>query len=264
MAFIPDEAVDRMCELSAGAWRLYCFLARCRNQKSGECFPSVETTASAIDMHPKNVFRARRELATEGWANFDGDNVIDLLGFSESSKNATSGSKNATPTVAKTLPTGSKNATESSKNATIELQKRYSHEEEPAKLTSKHEPAKEPTAAAARAREEIETRIAELQAALIRVTGYRVDNSFAERKVIEVTGLLHADGATVAEVETFAQSRRAPPKMQYFVTDFREWKQRTQIHIPDKPQEPQLTGVAKYLEIARQKREQENATPRAV
>jgi hypothetical protein len=163
MAFIPDEAVDRMTELSAGALRLYIFLCRCRNQKTGKCFPSGRTSAEAIDVHPKNIFRLRNELAAAGWARFDADEAFDLLGF-ESSKNATTdvepiedadeSCKNATIRAI-----GSKNTTVGSKNATAELQKRYSlvakmlpngsknatpyKEEpakEPAKITSKEEP----------------------------------------------------------------------------------------------------------------------------
>jgi hypothetical protein len=121
MAFIPDEAVDGMTKLSAGAWRLYCFLARCRNQKSGKCCPSVRVTAEAIDVHPKNIFKLRNELTQAGWAQFDGDNATGLLGFNgsknatipapESSKNTTIESQKHYPPVAKTLPNGSKNAT---------------------------------------------------------------------------------------------------------------------------------------------------------
>jgi hypothetical protein len=116
MALIPDEAVDRMTELSAGAWRLYCYLARCRNQKSGKCNPSVVTSAEAIGVHQKNVFKLRRELVETAWARFDGNDAIFLLGF-KGSKNATANDVNDADKA-----DGSKNATSkdvSSKNATI-------------------------------------------------------------------------------------------------------------------------------------------------
>lgn len=131
MAFtsIPNEAIDRMTELSAGAWRLYCFLARCRNQTSGQCNPSVRTSAEAIDVHPKNIFKLRNELAAAGWARFDGDHATALFGIG-SSKNATTAVDSSRVTA-----TGSKNATvpvgsievraRGSKNATIESQKHY-------------------------------------------------------------------------------------------------------------------------------------------
>ena len=121
MAFtsIPNEAIDRMTELSAGALRLYLFLAHCRNTKTGKCCPSVGVTAEAIGVHRRNIFKLRNELAAAGWARFDGDNATELLG-SNSGKNTTNDvasiedipiteatGKNATTL---TVPTG-KNAT---------------------------------------------------------------------------------------------------------------------------------------------------------
>lgn len=81
MAFIPDQAIDRMTELSAGGWRLYTFLARCRNQKSGKCNPSVITTMEAIGVNRSSVYALRKELSGKSWAIFDGDSAIFLLGF---------------------------------------------------------------------------------------------------------------------------------------------------------------------------------------
>lgn len=171
MAFIPDEAIKRMTEISAGAWRLYCALAMHRNQKTGKCCPSVRTSAEAIDVHPKNIFKLRNELVKAQWARFNGDNVTDLLGFAgsknttddvaaiedmpTSSENATlrvvsiedrpKGSKNTTPAeagpVAKTLPLVAKTLLDGSKNATA-----YKEEpaKEPANRTSKGK-ARQPT-----------------------------------------------------------------------------------------------------------------------
>ena len=51
MAFVPDEIIDRMyLELSSGARDLYIFLARCRNQKTGKCCPSIHTISDAIGL----------------------------------------------------------------------------------------------------------------------------------------------------------------------------------------------------------------------
>lgn len=155
MAFIPDAAVDNMEALSSGAWKLYCFLCRCRNGKTGRVFPSVRISASAIKVHEKNIFKLRKELEALNWAKFEGDDVKLLKGF-DSSENAT------TVIVSKrVMPDSSKNTTNdqpSSKNATQESQKHYpvvaktlpdgsknttAYKEEPAK-----EPAKEPIPAA--------------------------------------------------------------------------------------------------------------------
>jgi hypothetical protein len=81
MAFIPDEAIDRMTELSAGAWRLYCFLARCRNQKTGKCCPSLNLIMETTGIKKSQTYEFRKELIRAGWAVFDGNNVISLFGF---------------------------------------------------------------------------------------------------------------------------------------------------------------------------------------
>lgn len=138
MAYIPDEAIDRMTELSAGAWRLYCFLARCRNQKTGKCFPSVKTTAAALGAHDKYVYQLRKELAGKKWAQFTGDVASLFVGFI-SKKNLTSGdenkgdvgSKNKTPQespqnskmVRKILLNGQKNLTTAPENQSAGVRK---------------------------------------------------------------------------------------------------------------------------------------------
>jgi Helix-turn-helix domain len=95
MAYIPDESIDRLNELSKGARHLYVFLARCRNQKSGRCFPSVMTTQEALGINRGSVFSLRKELSSKGWATFDGNEVVNLLGFASL--------ENQTPSVEKTV-----------------------------------------------------------------------------------------------------------------------------------------------------------------
>lgn len=94
MAFIPDEAIDRLAELSKGARLLYVFLARCRNQKTGKCHPSVAFTMEHLDCNRGTVYTLRNELSKAGWAHFEGDNVTNLYGFS-SLKNQTTDDANA-------------------------------------------------------------------------------------------------------------------------------------------------------------------------
>jgi Helix-turn-helix domain len=94
MAYIPDEAIDRMhAELSRGAAALYVFLARCRNQNTGKCFPSVTLTMEAINVNRATVFALRKELTEKKWATFEGDNVTFLYGFN-SLKNQTKSKEN--------------------------------------------------------------------------------------------------------------------------------------------------------------------------
>lgn len=187
MAYIPDAAVDRMTELSSGAWRLYCYLARCRNQRSGQCNPSIPISAEAIGVHQRNIFKLRRELVEAGWAIFQGNSATFLLGFPSgknatvnvanigdsfnSGKNATNTGENATafietsglaansgknasfPAVAKTPVKSGKNATKSGKNASA-------YKEEPAK-NQQIEPAKRAEAREAAATETVRRAIAE-------------------------------------------------------------------------------------------------------
>lgn len=60
---------------------MYVFLARCRNQQSGKCFPSVATTMESLDCNRGTVYSLRAELTAKGWAHFEGDQVTSLLGF---------------------------------------------------------------------------------------------------------------------------------------------------------------------------------------
>lgn len=115
-----------MNELSAGALRLYLFLAQCRNTKTGKCCPSVEITAEAIGVHKRNVFRLRNELAEAEWARFDGDNVTDLLG-SASGKNTTKNVESVEdiPIKEETGKNATTHTVSTGKNATKHWQKRH-------------------------------------------------------------------------------------------------------------------------------------------
>lgn len=161
MAYVPDEAIDKMTELSAGAWRLYCFLARCRNQKTGKCCPSINVTMETIGTKRSQTFELRKELIRNGWAVFDGNHVISLFGFN-SPENRTGGDENKT--VAANSPENRTVAVNSPKNRTVQSEKSDSivrktglaYKEEPAKGTSKEEPAKQQHADARESRFSIE------------------------------------------------------------------------------------------------------------
>src|SRR5262245_20858244 len=88
MAYVPDEAVDRITELSRGASLLYYFLCRCRNHRTFKCNPSVQTSMEAIGVNRGSIFALRKELIEKKWAKFNGDQAILLVGFS-SPKNQT-------------------------------------------------------------------------------------------------------------------------------------------------------------------------------
>lgn len=90
MAYIPDEAIDRMyAELTSGARDLYTFLARCRNQKTGKCCPSINTITESIGLSRARIYAVRKELESKKWATFKGNDAMLLIGY-ESLKNKTS------------------------------------------------------------------------------------------------------------------------------------------------------------------------------
>lgn len=144
MAFIPDDAIDRMAELSAGAWRLYCFLARCRNQRDGRCHPSLHLTMETIGTKRRQTFELRKELAAAGWATFDGNTVSNLLGF-DSAKNRTPDIEveEVTQDSAENRTTLAEEVETSAKNRTVECDFSHSGVRFFA-LACKEEPAKEP------------------------------------------------------------------------------------------------------------------------
>lgn len=98
MAFtsIPNEAIDKITELSAGAWKLYCVLAKHRNRKTGKCCPSAQTLARALNMERRHIFRLKNELAEAKWARFDGGDVLELFGFTGDKNVTTPDDNNAT------------------------------------------------------------------------------------------------------------------------------------------------------------------------
>ena len=158
MALIPDKAIDNQAEVSGGAWRLYCFLARCRNQRTGKCCPSVSTIESSIQIKRRQVFALKAELQAAGWAKFNGSDVTELYGF-ESAENRTVGVENSNvsedssalePESAENCTTGGaenrtvqKIALHSAENCTDECRKMHSKVQKNA-LAYKEEPAKEP------------------------------------------------------------------------------------------------------------------------
>lgn len=77
---IPNKAIDRMAEISANAWRLYCYLLRCRNRKTGQCNPSAARCAKAIGISARYVFELRVELEKAGWVQFNNGSASNLLG----------------------------------------------------------------------------------------------------------------------------------------------------------------------------------------
>lgn len=85
MANIPDEAIDRMQEVSKSAFVIYVYLCRRRNGKTGKCFPSLKTIASECNLDYSYASVMRSELVKTGWISLDEKGHIELLmGFGKS------------------------------------------------------------------------------------------------------------------------------------------------------------------------------------
>lgn len=85
MANIPDEAIDRMQEVSKSAFVIYVYLCRRRNGKTGKCFPSLKTIASECNLDYSYASVMRSELVKNGWIELDEKGHIKLLmGFGKS------------------------------------------------------------------------------------------------------------------------------------------------------------------------------------
>ncbi len=159
MALIPDEAIDRMYrELTSGARDLYVYLARCRNQKTGKCCPSVQTIMSSIGLSRPRVYAMRKELDVKGWAKFQANNAELLIGFkiTESLENETTNgaSKESNLVASESLENKTpslENKTNSLENKTNSLENETnlscfqdSHIRKNQQRNQQREPAKEP------------------------------------------------------------------------------------------------------------------------
>lgn len=86
MANVPDEAIDAMTEVSGAAFRLYVYLCRRRNSRTGECFPSLKTMARETGLDYSYCSTRRSELVRMGWLTLDDNGRMDLLkGFNAKS-----------------------------------------------------------------------------------------------------------------------------------------------------------------------------------
>lgn len=225
MAYIPDEVFDRVTEISTRAFQLYCYLARCRNHKSGQCNPSVEHLSQHLDLHPRNVLRMRAELKAKNWARFDGDFAILLVGFPDdknasgefaTGKNATLDDKNATPRwqfrqqqMTKTPPNDDKNAS--------------AYKEEPAKEPANRTSKGEPTRASAQDPSPESSGLEPLIAIL--ADHYKLHVEPNRRHYEQAARAVLARHQGEAAAERLSAFLRAKPgqKLTFFATDFAAW-----------------------------------------
>ncbi len=136
MAYLPDEAVERSHELTGGAFKLYAYLCKLRNNKTGICWPRGRTAAAELHVDHSRIVRWRKELIDLGWIEFERPTSVTrpLIGF------PSHGAKNAPEVMSKAHHAGAETAPpHGTKSAPRNCGKRTAHiRTEPA-----HEPAHE-------------------------------------------------------------------------------------------------------------------------
>lgn len=85
MAYLPDEAIERSHELTGGAFKLYAYYCKRRDNKTGTCFPSLRRAAADLNCRHPHICTWRQELIERGWILFDRSTHLTtpILGFKE-------------------------------------------------------------------------------------------------------------------------------------------------------------------------------------
>lgn len=106
MAYLPDEAVERSHELTGGAFKLYAYICKLRNHKTGICWPKGRTAAEYLRADPARIVGWRRELIAKGWIQYDRPTktMTPLIGFPEVAKSAINVAETARRKVAESAP----------------------------------------------------------------------------------------------------------------------------------------------------------------
>lgn len=148
MAYVPDEADDRSDEIGGQAYKLFVCYCKRANMQTGESFAESERIAKEKGWKVNHLYTYRKELATAGWINFDGDKVKILFGFPRPSKsnNRTCDSPKTVSVVVQELdsvspeigPPKSKNRTKTSPKTVPAYKEEPDHE--PTQLTNPLEP----------------------------------------------------------------------------------------------------------------------------
>lgn len=155
MAFVPDQAIEHMNDLTGRAFKLYAYFCK-RADERGECYPSLALTAHDCGWQKSHASEARKELLAKGWIRLDGQVISCQMGFSDRSQNGNNRSQNGndipktgTIAVPKTGTIIPKTGTENSQNGNKSFPKRELHigrtspinqPIEPAQLTSPENP----------------------------------------------------------------------------------------------------------------------------
>jgi hypothetical protein len=104
MAYIPDEAIERMGEISGNAFKLFNFYCSKADKHTGESFYKAETIAKEMKWRKNHVYEHRKALLAENWITLDGDTVKVAFGFPRPSNESENGTKTSPKIGLKEVP----------------------------------------------------------------------------------------------------------------------------------------------------------------
>lgn len=71
---LPNEIFQ--LELNAGELSVYCFLRRCENHRTHQCWPSIKTIGQAVQMSENTVRKYMRQLEERGLITTEPTEVV--------------------------------------------------------------------------------------------------------------------------------------------------------------------------------------------
>ena len=75
---LPNDIFE--LDLSSSAFKVYCYLRRCANRKTRQCYPSYNTMGESLDMSVNTVRKCVCELADKGLISTENTSVITKKG----------------------------------------------------------------------------------------------------------------------------------------------------------------------------------------
>lgn len=80
MAYVPDDAIDDSFQLTPTAFRLYCFICRRRNHKTGNAWIKPKVASNLLGVSPSQIYRALAELTAAKWIITNNETVVPIYG----------------------------------------------------------------------------------------------------------------------------------------------------------------------------------------
>lgn len=93
MAFIPDDLVNKLHELSPKAALLFVHYCKWRNSVTGQTWPSLSTIAKEMAIPKSSACELRKQLIDRGWLELISGDTVRVVGNFELPEKAESGSE---------------------------------------------------------------------------------------------------------------------------------------------------------------------------